>query len=122
AEIARPGLTGVRQAWDPTTAVAGLTPDRLDAILRQANQGDLDSFLVLAEEMEERDPHYGSVLQTRKLAVLGLERKLTWAPGDEDDPRAAEILQACQGLMADAEMDELIFHLLDAIAKGFAAP
>lgn len=121
-EVARPGMTGVRQAWDPTTAVAGLTPDRLDAILRQANQGDMDAFLTLAEEMEERDPHYGSVLQTRKLAVLGLERKVTWAKGKEDDPRAAEIQDACEELLAAPQMEDLQTHLLDAIAKGYAAP
>ncbi|MFN3582605.1 DUF935 domain-containing protein [Phenylobacterium sp.] len=121
-EVARPSLTGVRQAWDPASAVAGLTPERLDAILRQANQGDLHAFLTLAEEMEERDPHYGSVLQTRKLAVLGLERKLTWSKGKEDDPRAAEIQEACEDLLQADEMDDLVGHLLDAIAKGYAAP
>jgi phage gp29-like protein len=121
-EIASATLTGVRQAWDTASAVAGLTPARLDAILRKANQGDLDSFLTLAEEMEERDPHYGSVLQTRKLAVMGLERKLTWAPGKEQDPRAEEILEACQELIGEPHFEDLVFHLLDAIAKGYAAP
>jgi len=121
-EVARPGMTGVRQAWDVQTAVAGLTPDRLEAILRQANQGDLDAFLTLAEEMEERDPHYGSVLQTRKLAVMGLERKVSWAKGKEDDPRAAAIQDECEELLGAPEMEDLIGHLLDAIAKGFAAP
>lgn len=121
-EVAKPDLVGVRQAWPAQTMVAGLTPDRLDAILRQANQGDLDAFLTLAEEMEERDPHYGSVLQTRKLAVTGLERKLTWAEGAEDDPRAEEILQACQKLVAAPAFEDLLHHLLDAIAKGYAAP
>lgn len=121
-EVAKPDLVGVRQAWPTDTMVAGLTPDRLDAILRQANTGDMDAFLTLAEEMEERDPHYGSVLQTRKLAVMGLERKLTWAKGAEKDPRAEEILEACQTLVAAPEFDSLIEHLLDAIAKGYAAP
>ncbi|WP_422662189.1 phage portal protein family protein [Phenylobacterium sp.] len=121
-EVARPGLTGVRQAWSTETAVRGLTPDRLAAIMRQADQGDMDAFLTLAEEMEERDPHYGSVLQTRKLAVVGLERQLVWAPGKEKDPLAEEIHEACGQLVADDCLDELLLHLLDAIAKGYAAP
>lgn len=121
-EVARPGLTGVRTAWSPETAVAGLTPDRLEAILRQANAGDLDAFLTLAEEMEERDPHYGSVLQTRKLAVMGLDRNLIWAEGQEDDPRAGEIQEACRGLVEAPAFEDLQEHLLDAIAKGYAAP
>jgi len=122
SEVARPSLTGVRQAWDPASAVAGLTPDMLDAMLRQANQGDMHAFLTLAEEMEERDPHYGSVLQTRKLAVAGLERKVTWARGQEDDPRAGEIQEAVEQLLTCDETDDLVSHLLDAIAKGYAAP
>ncbi len=121
-EIARPGLTGVRQAWPTDTMVKGLTPDRLDAIMRQADNGDMDAFLTLAEEMEERDPHYGSVLQTRKLAVLGLDRKLTWAEGLEKHPQADEIMAACQTIIAAPAFESLLLHMLDAIAKGYAAP
>lgn len=119
-EIAAPGLTGVRQAWDAQTAVAGLTPDRLDAILRQANQGDLDALLVLANEMEERDPHYASVLQTRKLSVVGLERKVTWSKKHAKDPRADEIQEACEELLEADEMDGLIRQLMDSVAKPYA--
>ena len=42
-----------------------LTPVRLAGILRACDLGDLDQFLVLAEEMEERDMHYSSQLGTR---------------------------------------------------------
>lgn len=120
-EVARPGMTGVRQVWSAASAVDGLTPDRLGAILRQADQGDLDALLTLAEEMEERDPHYASVLQTRKLAVLGLERQLTWSPGDEDDPRASEILEACGRVVNAPHFEHLLKHLMDGIAKPYAA-
>lgn len=119
-EVAKPGLTGVRQAWSPESAVAGLTPDRLAAIIRQCDQGDMDALLTLAEEMEERDPHYASVLQTRKLAVLGLERQLAWATGDEDDPRADEIQEACGKLIDAPEFEDLLAGLLDGIAKPYA--
>jgi phage gp29-like protein len=119
-EVAKPGLTGVRQAWSAETATAGLTPDRLAAIVRQADHGDMDAFLTLAEEMEERDPHYGAVLQTRKLAVIGLDRKLTWSKKDEDDPRADAIMEACEDLISEPAFEELLFHQLDALAKGYA--
>lgn len=121
-EVARPGLTSVRQAWSTASAVSGLTPDRLAAILRQADQGDMDALLTLAEEMEERDPHYGSVLATRKLAVLGLDRRVAWASGQEDHPLAEEIQEACQGLIEAPEFDDLLEHLLDALGKPYAAP
>ncbi|MDZ4375685.1 MAG: DUF935 domain-containing protein [Phenylobacterium sp.] len=119
-EIAAPGMTGVRQAWDAATAVAGLTPDRLESILRQANQGDLDALLVLANEMEERDPHYASVLQTRKLAVVGLDRKVTWPKGQESHPKAAEIQEACEGLLTAPLAEALIQDQLDSIAKPYS--
>lgn len=119
-EVARPGLTGVRQAWSAETATAGLTPDRLAAMLRQADQGDMDAFLTLAEEMEERDPHYGAVLQTRKLAVIGLDRKLTWSKKDEGHGQADAILEACEDLISEPAFEDLLFHQLDALAKGYA--
>ncbi|MCX7586550.1 DUF935 domain-containing protein [Phenylobacterium sp. 58.2.17] len=119
-EVARPGLTGVRQAWSAETATAGLTPDKLAAILRQADQGDMDAFLTLAEEMEERDPHYGAVLQTRKLAVIGLDRKLTWSKKDEGHAQADAILEACEDLISEPAFEDLLFHQLDALAKGYA--
>lgn len=50
---AEPGITGVRQAFAATVA-AGLTPQRLAAILAACDGGDLADYLVLAEEMEER--------------------------------------------------------------------
>lgn len=119
-EIAKPSLTGVRRAWSPESMVAGLTPDRLAGIIRRANEGDLDALLTLAEEMEERDPHYASVLSTRKLAVMGLERQLAWAKGDEDHPKATEIQEAVSKLIAAPNFDGLLHHSLDAIAKPHA--
>lgn len=119
-EVAKPGLTGVRQAWSAESAVAGLTPDKLGAIIRQADQGDMDAFLTLAEEMEERDPHYGSVLQTRKLAVTGLPMQLQWAQGLGSDAQGKEIQEACDALIEAPCFEDLQFHQLDAIAKGYA--
>lgn len=120
-EVAKPSLTGVRQAWPTESMVAGLTPDRLSAILRAADQGDLTALLTLAEEMEERDPHYGSVLRTRKLAVAGLERQLSWAEGDEEHPQADEIHKACAKLIKSPAFEALIWNGLDAIAKPYVA-
>ncbi|MEW5687223.1 MAG: DUF935 domain-containing protein [Pseudomonadota bacterium] len=119
-EVASPTVGGLRQVWDAASAVAGLTPDRLAAMLRQADQGDLDALLRLAQEMEERDPHYASVLQTRKLAVIGLERKVTWDEGDDADPRAEEIQRACQKLLEAPEMDGLVLDLMDSVSKPYA--
>ena len=58
---AEPGITGVRSAFAQSVA-SGITPVQLARILMSAAEGDLDAYLVLAEEMEEKDPHYASVL------------------------------------------------------------
>ena len=47
----------------------GLTPVRLARILREADEGNVRSQMELFEEMEEKDAHLFSQLQTRKLAV-----------------------------------------------------
>ena len=71
-EVAGSDVVGWRSPWTQSAA-SFLTPQHLSAYLAQANQGDLDQTLTLAEEMEERDLHYRSVLQTRKLAVAALD-------------------------------------------------
>ena len=51
----------------------GLTPVKLAEILREADAGDVLRQMELFEEMEEKDPHLFSQLQTRKNAVTGLD-------------------------------------------------
>lgn len=51
----------------------GLTPRRLARIFRAADGGDVFEQMELFEEMEEKDTHLFSQLQTRKLAVTGLD-------------------------------------------------
>ena len=46
----------------------GLTPVKLAEILREADAGDVLRQMELFEEMEEKDPHLFSQLQTRKNA------------------------------------------------------
>lgn len=64
-ERARPSHVGLRRSWRYETIASGLTPERLASVLREADEGNPRDFLTLAEEMEERDLHYGSVLATR---------------------------------------------------------
>lgn len=115
--LAEPGLTGIRQIWSGSTA-SGLTPQRLASILRACDQGDLTEFLTLAEEMEERDPHYLSVLGTRKRVISGITP--TVKPGG-DDARSKEIAEAVQAHIADSEaFPDLVEDLLDSLGKSFA--
>ena len=115
---AEAGLTGVRQAWAGTVA-SGLTPQRLAALLLACDQGQTEAFVTLAEEMEERDPHYFSVLGMRKRAVSGVRASVTPATEDAADVKIADAVRAA---IADHDgFADLVEDLLDALGKGFAA-
>ena len=72
-EQAAPTMSGIRNIYSAMHPSAGLTPERLTVILREAEFGDPFLYLELAEEMEEKDLHYLAVLNTRKEAVCELD-------------------------------------------------
>ncbi|MBF9049895.1 DUF935 family protein [Roseobacter sp. HKCCD9010] len=115
--IAEPGITSIRTAWAHSVA-SGLTPSRLSSILAAAAEGSLYDYLVLAEEMEERDAHYASVLGVRKRAVSGV------APIVEpssDDPRDVKIADDVRTNLAQHDsFTDLVEDMLDALGKGFS--
>lgn len=117
------------EAVDPATAwflhtafresvASTLTPRRLAQVLRDAAEGDHDAYLTLAEEIEERELHYRSVLGTRKLAISGAP--LNVEPAD-DSPKAKEIADAVRrDILEDDAFQDLLFDLLDGLGKGFS--
>ena len=116
-DMAEGSLTGVRSSWGAVSVASGLTPSALAGIIRDANAGNLYAYLTLAEEMEERDPHYSSVLRTRKLAVLGLDVKVEPASDSAEDIRLADEIKA---LVRSPKFEDLQGDLLDALGKGYA--
>lgn len=115
-EISAPSVTGIRQVWHGSVA-NNLTPQRLARILHSAAEGEAHAYLTLAEEMEERDAHYASVLGTRKLAVAGLTVQIDAASDDKEDVRRADALRE---LIDEARFGEMIAHQTDALGKGYA--
>lgn len=115
-EVARPSVTGIRQVWHSSVA-DNLGPQRLASILRSAAEGDAYDYLTLAEEMEERDPHYASVLSTRKLALAALDMRVD---SYSDDARDVEIADALREVIGGPEFREAVFHLADALGKGYS--
>lgn len=116
-QIVTSGLTGIRQAWAPSVA-SGLTPAKLAKVLRNANEGDLESYLILAEEMEERDPHYASVLSVRKRAVSAVEPVITPASEDAEDVKIADFVR--EQIEGMTTFPDLVEDALDALGKGFS--
>ena len=117
-EAGRPTMTGVRQLWRGESIASGLTPQRLAALLRAAAEGSQRDYLTLAEEMEERDPHYAAVLGVRKRAVSGLEPAVEAA---SDDAADVELADAVRELVRRADFSALLEDCLDALGKGFSA-
>lgn len=116
-EIAAPTLTGVRQIVSGHPA-QGLTPARLAGLLREAEQGDPMRYLELAEEMEEKDLHYLSVLGTRKRAVAQLEITVEPASESAEHQRHAELVR---NFLERDELEDELVDILDAVGKGYSA-
>jgi hypothetical protein len=104
-EQAAPAMSGVRNIYSAMHPSAGLTPERLTQILREAEFGDPFLYLELAEEMEEKDLHYLAVLSSRKETVGQLDLEVRPASSAKEDVRAAEMVRAMpekilQGMIA----------------------
>jgi len=117
-EIAAPSLTGLRQIWSGSTVAGGLTPERLAGLLLAADDGDSHDYLTLAEEMEERDPHYASVLGTRKRAVSGVP---VTVEAYSDAPHDVALADAVRRVVRRPAFGDLVDDLLDALGKGYSA-
>ncbi len=95
----------------------GLTPIRLGRLLRAAEDGDPTAYLELAEDMEEKDLHYRSVLNTRKLQVASLELQVEAVSDKAEDVRIADEVRAW---LARPEIAGELYGVLDAVGKGYS--
>ncbi len=96
----------------------GLTPRKLARIFRQADEGDVKAQMELYEEMESKDTHLFSQMQTRKLAVTGLDWEVQPFSKDERDKVIADFVD--EQLKAIENFDEVLTDMLDAIGKGIS--
>ena len=113
-EQTRARSTGMRRANSGISVASSLNPRRLAGVLRQAAEGNALDYFILAEEMEERDLHYSSVLRTRKLTVAGIEPTVEAA---SDDARDIEMADAVRMMIERPQIPELLFDLLDGLGK-----
>lgn len=97
----------------------GLTPQNLAAIFKEADAGDVYRQMELFEEMEEKDTHLFSILQTRKNGVLGLDWDVI--PFADEDPKSVEIAGFVKNELENIpDIEDVILDMLDAIGKGFS--
>ena len=115
-EEAAPTVTGVRQVVSGHPEV-GLTPRKLAHLLREAEEGEPERYLELAENMEEKDLHYASVLGTRKRQVSQLP--ITVVPAGDDAQQLEQAAFLEDWLQREELRDDLV-DILDATGKGFS--
>ena len=103
---------------------AGLTPSRLTAVLRAADDGDLCAAMQLFEEMEEKDAHLYAVANTRRLALTGLDWRVVSAAEVDDRVEqglADEAAAYCREVLGRLEtFDEVLQHLALALGRNIA--
>ena len=103
---------------------AGLTPSRLAAIFKEADDGSLSTAMELFEQMEEKDAHLFSIANTRRLALTGLDWQVISAGEMQDgvDRNLAEEAAAyCREVLTHIEaFDEILQHLSLAIGRNIA--
>jgi len=105
----------IRQLW--SSSAGPLTPHSLAKMLREHSEGRLDRFMVFAEEAEEKNEHYGSVLGTRKRAVEGCAYSIK-PGGDSDEDK--EIAKFISGMVDSPHFPTLVEDMLDALGKGYS--
>lgn len=116
-DFVAPTLDRINSVWSDTI-VTGLTPVGLAGVLKSASMGHPDRFMLIAEEMEERDAHYASVLGTRKRAITSVEPIVVAASKDAEDQRISE---AVQEIVDDPDfVDDCVTDALDALGKGYS--
>jgi phage gp29-like protein len=114
-EVATPTVAGVRRTHEDRVAT-GLTPEKLGTLLRDASTGQARAYLTLAEEMEERYLHYASQLQTRRLAIDGVDITV-----EADKGVSSKIIDAVTELVNDPGLGAAVGFMSDGIAKGLSA-
>lgn len=95
----------------------GLNPMLLAQILREADHGNPIRYLEMAEQIEERDPHYLGVLSTRKRSVSQIDISVEAASDSAEDVARADMVR--EWLKRD-ELTEDLFSILDAVGKGYS--
>lgn len=115
-EQSGPSLIGARSIVTgyPTF---NMHPMRMTKLMIEADQGNPMAYLEMAEQIEEKDSHYVSILGTRKRAVAQMEITVEAASEDPVDEQNAQFIR--DWLKRDI-IDDVIFDILDAVGKGYS--
>jgi len=107
----------IRDTWRSYPSES-LTPGKLARILKEADAGDIYRQMELFEELEEKDCHIFSCLQTRKLAVANRAWDILPAGDRRADRKMADF--AKEVIWGIENWQSALTDMLDAIGKGFS--
>jgi phage gp29-like protein len=110
-------VTGIRDTFDEFVA-SGLTPSKMSRILRDAAMGEMHEYLTLAEEMEERETQFASVLSTRKRAIQSVKPQVDAASDEAEDVAIADAVR--ERIAEHPDFFDLVGDMLDALSKGYS--
>lgn len=116
-ELREIAVTAVRDRWSQYPS-KGLTPKRLASIFQEADQGQVYRQAELFEEMEEKDAHLYSQLQTRKNAVLSFDYEIQPYSDSAEDKKIADFIGDV--IYNLGSFEDALLDLLDAIGKGYS--
>lgn len=107
----------IYDAWREYVA-AGLTPETLSALLREADAGDVRRQCELFEQLEEKDGHILGEKTKRQNIILDVDFEVQ--PAD-DDPRSVTVAEfVAEYLDGMTDYEDVLVSLQDAVGKGFA--
>ena len=115
-EQAAPVLGGVRNIFAQMPADM-ITPWRLAQIHKAAAVGDTLAYQELAEDIEEREPQYLTVLSTRKNSVTQLPLNVFPA---SDSAEHAQHKAFVDDWLETEVLGDALFDILDGIGKGYS--
>lgn len=108
---------------------AGLTPQAITAVQREADQGRMASWADLLDEARQGDPHLHGDLQKRELSISGAEYEIR-LPASATKRDGARALRLCQDAVESIEVEagslgmsfrSAVQSLLGAVYHGRAA-
>ncbi len=103
---------------DREYVAAGLTPERLAAMLREADAGDMARQAELFDQVHEKDGHIQGEISKRHNVILDAD--FTLAPAD-DSARAQRIADFVQEQIFDrTDWADTLVTLQEAIGNGFS--
>lgn len=98
-----------------------ITPTKLAGLVKGADAGDLASWVQVCEEIADKDDEIHSSLQTRRLAITGLEWDIEPDPRAKDAGFAQKTADYCRDYLTDIPTFGLFLkHNASAFGPGVA--